>query len=130
MIISIILNLNYCGALIKEMTNKLNLTLVLVLFITISSCVYRPDLQQGNLLNIENIDRVQIDMTKSQIKYLLGGPVIGTPYAENRWDYMYFYQPRMGPESDGSTQRYWLVIFFENDRVTKIEKDVVSSPNS
>ena len=110
------------------MINKFKLISVLVVIITISGCVYRPDLQQGNLLNIENIDRVQIDMTKSQIKYLLGGPVIGTPYKENRWDYIYYYQPRMGPESDESTQRYWLVIFFEDDRVVRIEKDVISKP--
>ena len=69
-------------------------------------------------------------MTKSQIKYLLGGPVIGTPYKENRWDYIYFYQPRMGTESDEGTQRYWLVIIFVNDRVVRIEKDVISKPNS
>ena len=110
------------------MINKFKLISVLAVIVTISGCVYRPDLQQGNLLNIENIDRVQIDMTKSQIKYLLGGPVIGTPYEENRWDYIYYYKTRMGPESDGSTQRYWLVIFFENDRVARIEKDVMSKP--
>jgi outer membrane protein assembly factor BamE len=91
--------------------------------------VYRPDLQQGNLLNIENIDRIQINMTKSQIKYLLGGPVIGTPYEENRWDYIYLYQPRMDTGLDTNSQRYWLIIYFENDRVVKIVKDVETNPN-
>ena len=75
-------------------------TLVLFVILLTASCVYRPDLQQGNLLNIENIDRIQIDMTKSQIKYLLGGPVVGTPYEENRWDYIYLYQPRMDTGSN------------------------------
>ena len=110
------------------MINKFKLISVLVFIITITGCVYRPDLQQGNLLNIENIDRVQIDMTKSQIKYLLGGPVIAIPYEQNRWDYIYYYKTRMGPESDENTQKYWLVIFFENDRVVRIEKDVISKP--
>ena len=112
------------------MINKFKLISILVFITIISGCVYRPDLQQGNLLNIENIDRVQIDMTKSQIKYLLGGPVIGTPYKENRWDYIYYYKTRMGPETDISTQRYWLIIFFENERVVRIEKDVISKPTS
>ena len=103
-------------------------TLAIFIFLFITSCVYRPDLQQGNLLNIENIDRIQINMTKSQIKYLLGGPVIGTPYEKNRWDYIYLYQPRMDTGSNEDSQRYWLIIYFENERVVKIEKDVETNP--
>lgn len=104
-------------------------TLVLFIILLTSSCVYRPDLQQGNLLNIENIDRIQIDMTKSQIKYLLGGPVVGTPYEENRWDYIYLFQPRMDAESNENSQRYWLIVYFENEKVVRIEKDVETNPN-
>ena len=104
-------------------------TLAFFFILLTSSCVYRPDLQQGNLLNIENIDRIQINMTKSQIKYLLGGPVIGTPYEDNRWDYIYLYQPRMDTGSNINSQRYWLIIYFENEKVVKIEKDVETSPN-
>ena len=109
--------------------NKQFKTLVLFAILLITSCVYRPDLQQGNLLNIENIDRIQIDMTKSQIKYLLGGPVVGTPYEENRWDYIYLYQPRMDTGSNESSQRYWLIVYFENEKVVRIEKDVKTNPN-
>ena len=104
-------------------------TLVLFVILLITSCVYRPDLQQGNLLNIVNIDRIQIDMTKSQIKYLLGGPVVGTPYEENRWDYIYLYQPRMDIGSNENSQRYWLIVYFENEKVIRIEKDVETNPN-
>ena len=50
------------------------------------------DVQQGNLLKLETLDRVEIGMTKSQIKYLLGGPLVGTPFEENRWDYIYYYK--------------------------------------
>ena len=109
--------------------NKQFKTLVLFVILLITSCVYRPDLQQGNLLNIENIDRIQIDMTKSQIKYLLGGPVVGTPYEENRWDYIYLYQPRMDTESNENSQRYWLIVYFENEKVVRIDKDVETNPN-
>jgi outer membrane protein assembly factor BamE len=109
--------------------NKQFKTLVLFVILLITSCVYRPDLQQGNLLNIENIDRIQIDMTKSQIKYLLGGPVVGTPYEENRWDYIYLYQPRMDTGSNENSQRYWLIVYFENEKVVRIDKDVETIPN-
>ena len=103
------------------------LNLILICFI-VSSCVYRPDLQQGNLLKIENIDRVEIGMTKSQVRYLLGGPVIGNPYQTDRWDYIYLYQERMSSDPLNNDQRYWLVVYFENEIVTKIEKDVLTRP--
>ena len=103
------------------------LKLLLICFIT-SSCVYRPDLQQGNLLKIENIDRVEIGMTKSQIRYLLGGPVIGNPYQTDRWDYIYLYQDRMSSDPTNDDQRYWLVVYFENEKVIQIDKDVVARP--
>ena len=109
--------------------NKQFKTLVLFVILLITSCVYRPDLQQGNLLNIENIDRIQVGMTKSQIRYLLGGPVVGTPYEENRWDYIYLYQPRMDIGSNENSQRYWLIVYFENEKVIRIEKDVETNPN-
>ncbi len=81
---------------------KVKITLVILLHLFISACVYRMDVQQGNLLKLETLDRVEVGMTKSQIKYLLGGPLVGTPFEENRWDYIYYYQP--GNKTD--TQRY------------------------
>ena len=93
----------------------------------VSSCVYGPDLQQGNLLKIENIDRVEIGMTKNKVRYLLGGPVIGNPYQTDRWDYI-TYIKRMSGDPLNNDQRYWLVVYFENEIVTKIEKDVLTRP--
>ena len=100
--------------------------LLLVVVILNVSCVYRPDLQQGNLLNLENLDRIEIGMTKSQIRYLLGGPVLGTPYESERWDYIYLYQPRMNTEDNEDSQRYWLIVNFMDGIVTSIEKDVLT----
>ena len=113
--------------MIREMRKYYFINLILLCFI-VSSCVYRPDLQQGNLLKIENIDRIEVGMTKSQIRYLLGGPVIGNPYQTDRWDYIYLYQDRMNSDPLADDQRYWLVVYFENERVIKIEKDVLTRP--
>ena len=109
------------------MRKRYSIKLFLICLI-ISSCVYRPDLQQGNLLKIENIDRIEVGMTKSQIRYLLGGPVIGNPYQTDRWDYIYLYQDRMNAEPLNNDQRYWLVVYFENDKVTRLDKDVLTRP--
>ena len=109
--------------------HKKYLLIVTLLTLTITSCVYLPDLQQGNLLKLENIDRVEIGMTKSQIRYLLGGPVVGNPYQTDRWDYIYLYQDRMDANPTNEDQRYWLVVYFDENKVTRIEKDVTTSPN-
>ena len=120
---------NYFGGAIKEMQNNYLVKLILICIIS-TSCVYRPDLQQGNLLKIENIDRIELGMTKSQIRYLLGGPVMGNPYESDRWDYIYLYQNRMNAEPSADDQRYWLIVKFEDGKVTQIEKDVLTRPES
>ena len=120
---------NYFGGAIKEMQNNYLVKLILICIIS-TSCVYRPDLQQGNLLKIENIDRIELGMTKSQIRYLLGGPVMGNPYESDRWDYIYLYQNRMNAEPSADDQRYWLIVNFEDGKVTQIEKDVLTKPES
>ncbi len=103
---------------------KIKIVFLVCLYFFLSSCVYQMDIQQGNLLNLENLDRAEVGMTKSQIKYLLGGPVVGTPFKEDRWDYIYYFQSG----DNNKTQRYWLIVYFENNKVIKIEKDVITNP--
>ena len=104
---------------------KIKIIFLVCLYFFLSGCVYQMDIQQGNLLNLENLDRAEVGMTKSQIKYLLGGPVVGTPFKEDRWDYIYYFQPG----DINKTQRYWLIVYFENNKVIKIEKDVITNPS-
>ena len=73
--------------MLKKSFTKFNFDLCLFLCLQA-----RPS--AGNLLKIENIDRVEVGMTKSQVRYLLGGPVIGNPYQTDRWDYIYLYQEK------------------------------------
>jgi outer membrane protein assembly factor BamE len=83
-----------------------------------SGCVYRLDIQQGNLLDIEQIDQVQLGMTRSQVRYLLGTPMINDPFAALRWDYVFTYQRGRKREID----RGHFVVYFEGDTVARVEK--------
>ena len=105
---------------------KIKIIFLVCLYFFLSGCVYQMDIQQGNLLNLENLDRAEVGMTKSQIKYLLGGPVVGTPFKEDRWDYIYYFQPG----DNNKTQRYWLIVYFENNRVKIYEKHRLFLPRS
>ena len=55
-----------------------------------SGCVYRINIQQGNFLDQAAVDQVKPGMTRSQIRYLLGTPMVADPFAKDRWDYIYY----------------------------------------
>ena len=57
--------------------------------IPMSACVYRMDIQQGNLLDAEQVEQLEVGMTRSQVRFLLGTPMVIDAFDANRWDYMY-----------------------------------------
>lgn len=96
--------------------------LVLAAFvsITIQSCVYRVDVQQGNLLEDNDVEAVQVGMTRSQVRFLLGTPMVEDPFHHARWDYIYYFRQGRRRTAD----RSWLIVHFDADRVKEIEYDV------
>jgi outer membrane protein assembly factor BamE len=83
----------------------------------LGACVYRPDIQQGNLLSQEEIDQVTAGMTRSQVRFLLGTPMVSDPFAPQRWDYVY--RLEYGRKRRISTAHF--VVFFDGDKVTRVE---------
>lgn len=104
---------------------------VLIAALAFSACVYRMDIQQGNLLDAADVDQVEVGMTRSQVRFLLGTPMVTDSFDKDRWDY--FYSLRRG-HSRLVTKRH-LVVWFEGDKVTRIEEPIpvprpVSATNS
>jgi outer membrane protein assembly factor BamE len=93
---------------------------VLVLLLLGPGCVYRMDVQQGNLLDAEQVDQVEIGMTRSQVRFLLGTPMVIDSFDADRWDYVY--SLRRG-HSREVTRRH-LVVWFEGDKVVRIEEPI------
>jgi outer membrane protein assembly factor BamE len=83
-----------------------------------AGCVYRIDIQQGNFLENKEIDQVTVGMTRSQVRYLLGTPIVGNAFQNSRWDYVYFLKHGRTNKTD---QRHFTV-YFEDDKVTRIER--------
>jgi outer membrane protein assembly factor BamE len=83
-----------------------------------AGCVYRPTIQQGNLLELGEVDQVKVGMTRSQVRYLLGTPMVSDPFEPDRWDYVYTLQIGHDPHID----RTHFVVYFEDDKVTRVEK--------
>jgi len=108
------------------MTNRKWIALILMTFaLAISSgCVYRASISQGNLVKEEDLEQLEVGMTKLQVRFLLGTPMIDDPFNKERWDYVYFL--KLG-RNDASFKR-WVSVFFEDDIVTEIRKDQELNP--
>jgi outer membrane protein assembly factor BamE len=96
----------------------LSLILVLGVLLGAAGCVYRPNIQQGNLLKTEDVDQVTAGMTRSQVRYLLGTPMLADPFNPQRWDYIYTHQRGR----DRNRDRAHFIVWFEGDKVSRIEK--------
>ena len=89
-----------------------------------SGCVYRAPISQGNLIKQEDLDQVETGMTKTQVRFLLGTPMIDDPFSRDRWDYVYYL--RIGRQDAG--QKRWVSVYFEDEKVTEIRQNQDLSP--
>ncbi|HET9693425.1 MAG TPA: outer membrane protein assembly factor BamE [Steroidobacteraceae bacterium] len=94
------------------------LTSLLGTALATGGCVYRPNIQQGNLLEVEDVEKVELGMTRSQVRYLLGTPMLADPFDPQRWDYVFTF--RRGRET--KIDRSHFVVHFDGDKVSKVEK--------
>jgi outer membrane protein assembly factor BamE len=80
--------------------------------------VYRATIQQGNVITQEMVDRLKPGMTPSQVRFILGEPILGNTFRDERWDYVYTIQ--VGAQ-DRQQQR--LTLWFEQDTLARFEGD-------
>ncbi len=98
--------------------------LLLATVLAMSGCVYRANISQGNIVEEEDLDQVEVGMTRNQIRFLLGTPMIDDPFHMNRWDYVYYV--KIG-RNDASAKR-WISILFDDDKVSEIRRNQELSP--
>jgi outer membrane protein assembly factor BamE len=86
--------------------------------LALGGCVYRIDVQQGNYLEGKSVDQLQVGMTRTQVRYLLGTPLVPDVFDKDRWDYLYYF--RHGRHRPNDPRR--LVVYFKDDKVTRFER--------
>ena len=96
-----------------------------LLIISVGGCVYQANLSQGNVIKQEDLDQVEVGMTRGQVRFLLGTPMIDDPFHEDRWDYIYF----MKIGRDDAVFKRWISILFEEDQVSEIIDGQELSPD-
>lgn len=81
---------------------------------------YRIDVQQGNVVTQEMVAKLKPGMTRSQVRFVLGSPLIVDPFRTDRWDYVYTYQKQGRP-----IENRRIVVIFQDDKLLRVEGDVV-----
>jgi len=99
------------------------MTYLLALFFTGCSLewlpfVYRLDIHQGNVISQEMVDQLRPGMTKRQVAFIMGTPLLKDPFHDDRWDYIYSNQPGGEPRVQKA-----IVLVFANDELSGLQGD-------
>ena len=76
---------------------------------------YKMDIRQGNFVTPAMREKLQVGMTKPQVRYVLGTAMIEDAFHADRWDYVY----RL--EHDRKlVDKQNLTLYFEGDKLVRI----------
>jgi outer membrane protein assembly factor BamE len=107
------------------------LTILVLLCLSLGACsgfrlgfpgVYRIDIAQGNIVTQEMIDQLKPGMTKRQVRFIMGTPLIIDTFEPERWDYFHSMSRRGKQESQEH-----VTLFFENDKLVRFGGDFAPS---
>lgn len=96
---------------------------IIVLSLLLASCSavpslapYKMDIRQGNFVTAEMRDKIKLGMSRAQVRYALGTPMISDVFHGNRWDYVY--RLEHGREL---IEQQRLTLYFEGDNLARID---------
>ena len=114
------------------MLNKYNYLASIVALAVVSGCKQVPtlpglgphkiDIQQGNAITQEMVAKLQPGMTPSQVRFVLGTPLLVDPFRTDRWEYVYTYQ-----KQGELTEQRTVTVVFRGEQLDRIEGDVVAA---
>ncbi len=88
------------------------------MIVMLAACsVHKIDIQQGNVITQEMLEKLKTGMNKQQVSRLLGTPLVEDPFHKGRWDYIY----KFVAGDTGEKQSSHIVLYFTGDDLTKID---------
>ncbi|TBU96718.1 outer membrane protein assembly factor BamE [Phytopseudomonas dryadis] len=106
-----------------QKTKLLLTSLMFMGLIALAGCsfpgVYKIDIQQGNVVTQDMIDQLRPGMTRRQVRFIMGNPLLTDTFHANRWDYLYSMQPGGGQRQ----QERISVNFDANDQLVGLSGD-------
>ena len=96
--------------------SKILLIFSAILSLALTNCMYTPSVHQGKTISTQQIQSLKINMTKQQVKTMLGAPTMPTPNNPQQWTYVqYTYH------QNSQTNQSVSLTFSKKDRLIKIE---------
>lgn len=86
---------------------------------------YKLDIPQGNIVTADQVAKLKIGMTRSQVRFVIGTPLLTDPFHVDRWDYIY-----TDARNGKLQQKKTFTVYFENDRLTRFEGETLPAPES
>lgn len=80
--------------------------------------VYKLDINQGNYVTRDMVEKLKPGQTRQQVRLVLGTPLLADPFHSDRWDYVYQYA-RQGRTVESRK----FTVFFEADKLVRWEGD-------
>ena len=80
--------------------------------------VYKIDINQGNYITQDLVDRLKVGQTRQQVRLVLGTPLVASAFRDNRWDYVYEFK-RQGRRVDHRQ----FTVYFVDDKLARWEGD-------
>lgn len=97
--------------------------IVAIASVALTGCIYRLPIRQGNYLDPAAVAQLKPGMTHSQVRYLLGTPMVPESFDNGRWDYDYYLNDHYH-----KPRRAHVTVYFVNDLVSRVQADVKSPP--
>lgn len=85
--------------------------------------VYRIDIPQGNIITQDMVDQLRPGLTKRQVTFIMGTPLVRDTFHQDRWDYLYSIQP-----GGGERAQEVLTVYFEDGLLARFDGDFEQSP--
>lgn len=101
-----------------------NLFYLIILSLSLSACtnwIYRIDVPQGNYLAQKDVEKLRIGMSKEQVIFVLGHPVVQDSFDHSTWYYVY--EMKRGMRKRGEDFRKEMIIEFVDDKVASVVGD-------
>jgi len=94
---------------------------IILLSLMLASCSgwltpYKMDIRQGNVVTPEMREKLKLGMSKQQVRYVMGTPMINDVFHDNRWDYVY----RLEHQGE-VVEKQNLTLYFEGDNLARID---------
>ena len=99
---------------------KLLIIMTCIASLSITACskyhlIHKLDVQQGNVISQDEVNQLAPGMSRRQVQYIMGSPMIADVFHQDRWDYIYLFEPGYG-----ETLEERVSLYFENDALSRV----------